>query len=439
MLRNFPARSLLLLALAVSACQPTGSPPAPLPPTPLSTMLQLPATTAPCATLPSQPWVCVRPTSPHPSPTPAPTPSATAPSAMATVSLQLLSAECSPIAPGLPTDAFGSLAAWTDQGLLLLDMQSAEAIAKLLGPDDFTAENGFFPSVSPGNRYLAYVQGSAIANYTPHSLHVVDSSGRSITTPVWRPEWDLVTGWLDESRLLIAVDADPPGTMAVYNPFSQSITVVPPSFGDILTTLPPDPDWYWYTEIALYDPSLTRVAYVRYPDRAYRLWDALGLNPLWTSTFLEWAYDPPAWSPDFSRVAFVVHPYAKDSLSGQLTIIGRDGEMLDSLDFATAETAEGVKLTASHLSWAPSGDRLAFWLVTFGLQVGDPIRTLAVLDIAGRTVTEYCIPGGGSMPVWSPDGRFVSAHEWIVDTSSGVTYQVPRDVYYTLGWLANPR
>lgn len=333
---------------------------------------------------------------------------------------------------GLPADADGAIAVRrTEEGLVMLDVQTGVVTASLVGPGELLNLSGFFPLVSPDHRHLAIVEGSPSRKEEPHSLRVVDWQGEDVAVPTWLPNWDIVTGWLDESRIEIAVDVEPAGTMAAYNPFTQTLTDLTPTFPDILTTLPPDPDWYLHTAVALYDPTLSRVAYVGFPERLFHLWDAEAKRQLWVSEYLEWAYDPPAWSPDGSQVAFVVTLLENSPASAQLVLVSRDGGILNTVDFGPAGTKSGILYLPQRLGWSPDGDKIAFWLPRSD---GQPWLSLSVFDLSTRSVTDYCIEGGGQVPVWSPDGRFVAVYGTIVDTVEAKAYLL--DGMSPVGWLA---
>lgn len=346
--------------------------------------------------------------------------------------VSLIVKSCVPSVDGPPDGAAGSLAVYRpSEGLLLLDLQTGDTLATLVGSEASLSMRGFFPYVSPDHHHLAVVEGSALRMEGPHSLRVVDSNGKDVVAPTWQAHWDIVTGWLDNSRLEIAVAGDAPGTMAAYDPFNAAVTELPPRAPEVLSMLPPVPDWYVHTPVVRYDPTLSRAAYVGFPDRTYRLWDLEAERQLWESKYLEWAYDPPAWSPDGSQVAFLVQPLEGFPASGELDVVSRGGELLGSLDFAAADPEGGRTYFLQRLAWSPTGDKIAFWLVR---SEGEPSPSLSVFDVATETVAEYCVQGNvAGLPVWSPDGRFIAVGGAIVDTIEERVYPLDGG---PVGWLA---
>jgi hypothetical protein len=341
---------------------------------------------------------------------------------------------CAILGSALPPDATGSLALDTNEGLLLIDMQSGKRIATLMGADRYVFWS-YFPLVSPGARYLAFKEGPPGPGDAVRWLHVVDSAGREVTPPTWQPEWDVVTGWTDETTIEIVAESSIDGTMVAFNPFDTSTKILTPPFDDFAQF--PDPEWYSRAPIVLYDPSLTIAAYVAVETHGlfYRLWDVPRHSELWRSLFLADSTDPPSWSPDGSKIAFSVLPSGDPPFTGQLTVVGRDGIVSVSVDLSSAKDTAQPSVAASMPSWSPQGDRIAFWIMRWGTDVDTPV-TLAIIDLATREVTDYCVEGGyNTLIVWSPDGQHVTNGHRVLSLADSTVYELG-EYGPPLGWLA---
>ena len=124
-----------------------------------------------------------------------------------------------------------------------------------------------------------------------------------------------------------------------------------------------------------------------------------GLTP-----HLNWLYyaspEPPTWSPDGERLAYVQESSAYDR---RLFTVGEDGSDL-----------HGVTAVTTGASWAPEGRRIAFGKALPRNSPDDPYSTLcmAELDELGRPRLSQIIPGDtfqGPVEImyvhWSPDGN----------------------------------
>ena len=357
------------------------------------------------------------------------------------VASPILAETCATRADGAPQNATGSLFIRMEEGIVLIDMATGENLSLLVPPDrDVFQYPEFFQLVSPDYRLLALFDGP-FRNYDePGTLRIVDGRGNDVAPIASRSTWETFTGWLSESVVAIAVKSDRRGTVAAYAPFSQSEDLLYPTFPDIFSwDLPPRLDWYGQAEVALYNRSLTRVVYaVRSPEGMFlRLWDSTLSRDLWTSPPLGWAYDPPAWSPDGLLLAIPIEPIA-DPASESLLVLSPDGAILHSREFPSAVPGFESRVIPYKLSWSPTGDRIAFWILhgdSSGTLSG---ATLGLMEIATGEVFDSCVasPTRDYIPIWSPDGRFLAANGIILDTLNMQMYTLHQDAI-AIGWLTS--
>jgi TolB protein len=110
----------------------------------------------------------------------------------------------------------------------------------------------------------------------------------------------------------------------------------------------------------------------------------------------------PAWSPDGSRLAFVVQD--DDHPEGSIWMANADGSDASLLSGGGAECPVGL----FHPAWSPDGTQLA--VVCY--PGGDDHESVAVMDLATtsiRRLADFTHPDAvNSAPTWSPDGRTIA-------------------------------
>lgn len=435
--------TLPVALVAIGGCFITSCQAAPSPPRDPSTPSALASASTPTmpawlATFEVNQTLQITPPTPIPRPTPSLVPSS------------LLTQQCAATTEGLPQGALGALVSFADEGLVITDARDGHRIALLATYDGLYPSRSYFSMVSPGSQYFALVEGDYFPREATRSLRIVDASGRDAASPSWRSGWVAVATWIDDRRIGIAVEAATSGTMVAYDPFTHSATPLVPTFSQVRDwDLPPSPEWYDRAEVALYDTSLTRVAYYATDNTSstFRLWDNEQARALWTSPAVGWAGEPPAWSPDGSKVAFHIWPIWDLQAPSRvdpsfLVIVDSDGGSVQQITFAPALPRGEAQIEPDLISWAPTGDRLALWIWHKPPSGGEGVSTLGILEVQSQRIVDLCIEykGGSSpvYPVWSPDGRYLAAFDILVDTIQFEAYRLA-DVGSITGWLAPAR
>jgi hypothetical protein len=345
----------------------------------------------------------------------------------------LVNIHCATPGSNLPPTADGSLVSDGPDGPLLIQLESGDSAPLLGDPTIYLGSGWYFPLESPGAHFIALVANP----YDSPRLIVLDEDGNEVAHQSWKENWSSIVGWIDEDRLQISAEAELPGTMIVLNPFTGQASVLSPEFPD-LYTLPPYPYWSGPGGAAVFDSTLTRAAYFGYDgEHALFIWGIPERVKLWRSPAVSESLSPPVWSPDSSRIALEVLLYGETATPGILTIIRRDGQLVEAILLEDAEAPKSQRLAPLFPAWSPDGNRIAFWIDRYGLADSAPTVTLGLLDLETKRVIDFCVPGdlnGLALPIWSPDGRFIAVSGAIVDTAEFTSYQLT-SADTPIGWL----
>ncbi len=289
-------------------------------------------------------------------------------------------------------------------------------------------------AVSPDRKKLFYELVTQDENWEIKSRQfgLITADGQQLPMSPVPTGWRL-DGWRDNNLLNLDMWKDEEHFVAVFDPLTGTITE---------TLLPPLENPFKGSLIikdprASYDPTYDRVIYLTEPGDEWELWDVWANKLLWHGNkfTLLWAF----WSPDGQQVAVD---------SGDLFIVGRDGEETQLTNFSVAYPNMGVSI--GNISWSPDGRYIALWL---NIHPGEYFVQwrLVILDIQTGQAIDYCIPSEeGQWPnsVWSPSGQQIAVNTFTgyeLDTLSVVIVDLNRDIavklpghHAVLGWMVSP-
>lgn len=278
----------------------------------------------------------------------------------------------------------------------------------------------YLAAVAPDFKKVAYT----IGNYTEtehkfinSELRIFDVNEPSVVKHISSSalgEGNSLIKWANENQLLLQPhlfrikggmvgygippeEKRPFGTLYLYNPLSDQIDEIQPSFSELYPARKDDQDWtlppilnpvsYHYLN---YNASISRALLYLSDTQGMRfvLWDVDSKRLLWESSTSNPMIEP------------------KWSLSGKHVMLAPNAADIMVLDESGHETVYnngdlGYPIAFGG-SWSPDGKQIAFWAAT-----GDTLNEteLVVLDLATNHLTNYCIGPGGTEPIWSPDGK----------------------------------
>jgi hypothetical protein len=258
-------------------------------------------------------------------------------------------------------------------------------------------------AVSPNGKWLAY-SGDMV-------LHILSSNGRIEASLPRNGQWRSIQGWLDNERIVFDRVERIPVAVNVVNPFTGEDQYLYPRLDDIYQYTFEDSGWFTWKLV--YDPTLTRVAYMRDNGEESQeksptslvLVDLENGQTLWElERFSPGEWLMPAWSLDGSQMAaYAADDRQDDYKRFQLFTVDRMGQATQWIDVRKAGIVGGL---GTEMKWSPDGRYLAF----------SGLREIYVLDMLTRQAFDYCflnppepIPVLSGNPerviIWSPDSK----------------------------------
>ncbi len=266
------------------------------------------------------------------------------------------------------------------------------------------------PEVSPDGKKIAYRYGDKSNN---DWLVIADKYGNEIKRLSWKSNWymGVISGWWDNNALLIQTEPGNFSDQIIYSISTDKESLLPNSF-DIYELW--NPLSWGGASLIQFDPLLEKVIYPTYSgtDFGFRV----ELHEIKTgkllSAFMGSEQNKPQWTNDGSFfVSSVLTIYDHGLLDNELYKIDRDGHQL--LIFNAKTISDYAEVMDFSLS--PDNKFVAFWLVD--RQANDDAKKwttqLMILDIEERILYQLCLERGYtssfSGPVWSPNGKYLSA------------------------------
>jgi hypothetical protein len=284
-------------------------------------------------------------------------------------------------------------------------------------------EYGGGSAVSPDKRWLSYWSGE--------KLIVISSDGTTQVTYPMNNQWLGTQGWLDTSRIVFVRGGQTPIGLDIFAPFENKLQPLVPNFTDFWKYDFESSGWHVWKLV--YDPTLTRVAYIRDNEGPeFVLFDLEKGSALWQlkrgSIGLD---DPPKWSSNGKLLEVIASGDPEDKFNRfQLFTINYDGNAIQWVDFPN-----DIAFGSRGAQWSPDNRYIAF----HG-------KSLYILDMVNRKLIDYCIPPNPDQQdlgdiVWSPDSKQLIYQRdempgLLIDLERNITASISNDAQtVVVGWL----
>lgn len=310
------------------------------------------------------------------------------------------------------------------------------------------SESVFYYATSPDKSRIALTRAKTLSK--DEKVIVLSKDGKKEGSFVLPENWTLFE-WLDNKKLLVRQERvlrEQIGLVAI-EPVSGTRQFLPFQFPDIYDR---EPFFLWGAS-TIFDSTLSFVVYPIYKNSEmhYVLWDinkAKQIASVKESGHSFW----PKWSPDSKQVAVVQNTKEMYGELNEIYLLNTVGGVQQATAFQDV-----FPYTSIHIPvWSPDGRYLAFLmsnsypydfarLVILDVQTGK-------LDLYCHTVDPYPQRGGDpmrlgyvdvqknvSIPIWSPDGKYILLEDWQLQDGTSKTYLVDRENHQIWLFSSNAR
>lgn len=307
-------------------------------------------------------------------------------------------------------------------GELMMLTSKDDQLLPLLGAPTFGGMEG----TSLDSKWLVYDHAD---DEIEGDLVVLSSDGQVHSLIDWEDAWGIVK-WLDHERLVIIHLDESPISSDILNPFTghrQILSLSLPS-----PWIPPD--WVPGRWKVVYDPTLTRVVYMREVGltKSFVLWDLPNNEELWRLDKYSTSIFSPVWSPDGTQLAIAALNEKQDDWDRfELFISDRDGLATQWIDLKGSYIDSLIK----EVKWSPDGRYIAIAPI--------PEKPFLILDTVAQQLLDFCITANAQYDRihWSPDSTQVIVPRWghpsiVVDIKNKAAAQIViDDDFRPVGWL----
>jgi hypothetical protein len=297
-----------------------------------------------------------------------------------------------------------------------------DGLNAILVPDD-----RWMNAISPDGKKYSYILGTL--NNEIKRLIVEDSQGNttdfSFTSDLfWRGS---IGEWLNNDEVLFSRNPSESRKLiskqTVINPFSKEMKDFPEKFPGIEPTVFTNLNNFYHKDM-IFSPDGKYVAYIstqNNPVIEFVVWDIINNKPIVKKSTTPNEYSLPVWSSNSESIYYPIspNPSLKENHISEKPgwyKIRTDGSITQLVDFSNIQPTPIIQTAAL----SPNGRKIAFWWQ--GYKNNDFSHyNLSILNLQDRTIENFCekpLSSEPTIPVWSPDSRYVI-----------VTSEINKDVF----------